>query len=134
MKGILEEGKELMEEDAEDAVMDAGLIAGAQRVEHYEMAAYGSLKTWATQLGEEEAAELLEETLNEEKEADEKLTEIAESSVNAAAAEGGEEGEESEAGGGSSHESETELEEVGSRAARSGRPKQGSELGSNRRR
>ena len=61
------------------------MIAVAQRVEHYEMAAYGSLKTWATQLGENEAAQLLEETLNEEKKADEKLSQIATSGVNAQA-------------------------------------------------
>jgi ferritin-like metal-binding protein YciE len=88
MKGLLEEGKQLMEEEAEEAVRDAGLIAGAQRVEHYEMAAYGSLKRWATALGEEEAAALLEQTLDEEKAADEKLSEIGESSVNAKAAQG----------------------------------------------
>jgi ferritin-like metal-binding protein YciE len=87
LKGLLEEGKELMEEDAEPAVMDAGLIAGAQRVEHYEMAAYGSLRTWAEQLGEEEAVGLLEQTLEEEKEADQILSEIA-MTVNPEAAEG----------------------------------------------
>ena len=77
LKGLLEEGKELMEEDAEPAVMDAGLIAGAQRVEHYEMAAYGSLRTWAEQLGDQKAGRLLEQTLNEEKEADQALSELA---------------------------------------------------------
>jgi ferritin-like metal-binding protein YciE len=87
LKGLLEEGKELMEEDAEPAVMDAGLIAGAQRVEHYEMAAYGSLRTWAEQLGEEDAVPLLEQTLEEEKEADRILSEIA-MTVNPEAAEG----------------------------------------------
>jgi ferritin-like metal-binding protein YciE len=86
LKGLLEEGKELMEEDAEPAVMDAGLIAGAQRVEHYEMAAYGSLRTWAQQLGDQKASRLLEETLNEEKEADQALSEIA-SAINSEAAE-----------------------------------------------
>jgi ferritin-like metal-binding protein YciE len=86
LKGLLEEGKELMEEDGEPAVMDAGLIAGAQRVEHYEMAAYGSLRTWARQLGDQKASRLLEETLNEEKEADQALSEIA-SAINSEAAE-----------------------------------------------
>jgi len=76
LKGLLEEGKELMEEDTEPAVMDAGLIAGPQRVEHYEMAAYGSLRTWAEQLGEEDAVPLLEQTRGEEKEADQILSEM----------------------------------------------------------
>jgi len=82
MRGILEEGEEVVSEGSEGPVRDAGLIAGAQRVEHYEMAVYGSLKTWAEQLNDEQAAQLLEETLNEEKKADQKLTQIAESSVN----------------------------------------------------
>lgn len=85
MRGILDEGEKTITEGEQGAVLDAGLIAGAQRVEHYEMAAYGSLKTWATQLGENEAAQLLEETLNEEKKADEKLSQIATSGVNAQA-------------------------------------------------
>src|ERR1043165_5052564 len=86
MKGLIEEGQQLMEEDAEPAVREAGLIAAAQAVEHYEIAAYGSLNTWASQLQEESAADLLDETLEEEKEADEKLTEIAENLVNPQAA------------------------------------------------
>ena len=98
LKGLLEEGKELMDEDAEPSVMDAGLIAGAQRVEHYEMAAYGSLRTWAEQLGEEEAVELLEETLEEEKEADQVLSEIART-INPQAAEEIEESSEKSAKG-----------------------------------
>jgi len=77
MKGLIEEGEEVMGEDATEALKDAALIGAAQRVEHYEMAAYGTARTLAERLGNEEAAELLEETLNEEKEADEKLTEIA---------------------------------------------------------
>jgi ferritin-like metal-binding protein YciE len=79
MKGLIEEGEELIKEDAGDA----GLICGAQKVEHYEIATYGSLATWAEILGEEDAVKLLNETLNEEKAADDKLTEIAESVVNA---------------------------------------------------
>src|SRR5205823_5341538 len=75
MKGLIEEGEEIVEEDSEPAVKEAGLIAAAQAVEHYEIAAYGSLKTWASQLQEGNAADLLNETLDEEKEADEKLTE-----------------------------------------------------------
>jgi ferritin-like metal-binding protein YciE len=88
MKGLVEEGKSLIEEKPDSQVLDAGLIAAAQRVEHYEMAAYGSLKAWAEELGESEAVELLEETLREEKEADETLSRIAESGVNSEAAQG----------------------------------------------
>jgi ferritin-like metal-binding protein YciE len=77
MEGLLEEGKELMSEDAEPEVMDAGLISAAQRVEHYEIAAYGTVKTYARLLGMSKAANLLDETLNEEKETDQKLTGLA---------------------------------------------------------
>lgn len=93
MDGLIEEGKEMMQEEAEPSVMDAGLIAAAQKVEHYEIASYGCLKTYANMLGYEEAAELLEETLDEEKNADSKLSEIAESFVNEQAV-AGEEAEE----------------------------------------
>jgi ferritin-like metal-binding protein YciE len=86
MEGLLEEGKEWMGEDADPAVMDAGLIAAAQRVEHYEIAGYGCARTFARQLGEEDAADLLQETLGEEAETDEKLTELAESIINVEAA------------------------------------------------
>jgi ferritin-like metal-binding protein YciE len=82
MEGLLEEGKELMGEDAEENVLDAGLIAAAQRVEHYEIAAYGSVRTFAETLGYDEAVSLLEQTLEEEKQADEKLTEVATTVVN----------------------------------------------------
>jgi len=82
MEGLVEEGKELMEEDAEPGVLDAGLIAAAQKVEHYEIASYGSARTWAERLGLDEAARLLQETLDEEKATDEKLTELALSAVN----------------------------------------------------
>ena len=84
--GIIEEGKRVMEEDFDDETMDACLIAGGQRSEHYEMAAYGTLVAWAKAMGHEEAAGLLEEILEEEKAADEKLTQIAEGGVNAGAA------------------------------------------------
>ena len=77
MEGLLEEGKELMGEDAEAEVMDAGLISAAQRVEHYEIAAYGTVKTYAELLGMSKAAKLLDETLNEEKDTDKKLTGLA---------------------------------------------------------
>ena len=82
MEGILEEGSELLEEDSDPEVLDAALIASAQRVEHYEMAAYGTLRTYARQLGFENHAELLQQTLDEEGEADKLLTQIAESTVN----------------------------------------------------
>lgn len=87
MEGIIEEGKELLEEDMEDEVRDAALIAAAQRVEHYEIAAYGTVRTYARLLGDEEAADLLQETLNEEGETDHKLTELAEGMVNLRATE-----------------------------------------------
>ena len=85
MEGLIEEGKELMEEDAEPEVLDAGLIAAAQRVEHYEIAAYGTARTYAEVLALDNAAKLLQQTLDEEKETDQKLTELAESSINARA-------------------------------------------------
>ena len=87
MQGLIEEGSDLIDEDAEDTVRDAGLIGAAQRVEHYEIAGYGTARALAEQLGHDEAAELLGETLEEEKATDEKLTELAESVVNVEAAE-----------------------------------------------
>jgi ferritin-like metal-binding protein YciE len=90
MEGLIKEGGETIEEDASPAAKDALLIAAAQRVEHYEIAGYGSVKTYANLLGEEEAARLLEQTLQEEVETDEKLTEMAES-INVEAEEGDEE-------------------------------------------
>jgi ferritin-like metal-binding protein YciE len=86
MEGLIEEGKELMEMEAEDSVLDAALIGAAQKVEHYEMATYGTLRTWATILGHEDAADLLQQTLDEEGEADKLLTDIAEELVNLQAA------------------------------------------------
>ena len=85
MQGVLEEGEELLEEKSEAEVLDAGLIGAAQRVEHYEMAAYGTARTHAQQLGYKHDVELLQQTLDEEKAADKKLTQIAEASVNAKA-------------------------------------------------
>jgi ferritin-like metal-binding protein YciE len=84
--GIIEEGSDLLQEDFEGPVLDAGIIAGAQRSEHYEIAAYGSVMAWAKALGLSELASLLDQTLDEEKAADEKLTALAESSVNVEAA------------------------------------------------
>jgi len=88
MEGLVKEGAEVMEEDFEEAVMDAALISAAQRVEHYEIAGYGTVIAFAEQLGEQEQASLLKETLEEEKETDEKLTELSKE-INAQAAEGG---------------------------------------------
>jgi ferritin-like metal-binding protein YciE len=85
MEGLLEEGKEIMEEEGAPEVIDAALISAAQRVEHYEMAAYGCLRTYAQLLGHEDAAELLQQTLGEEEAADEKLTELGEGGINQAA-------------------------------------------------
>jgi ferritin-like metal-binding protein YciE len=82
MEGLIEEGKEIMEEADGASVLDAGLIVAAQKVEHYEIAAYGSARAHAEQLGYVDAAEILQETLDEEVAADEKLTQIAESLVN----------------------------------------------------
>jgi ferritin-like metal-binding protein YciE len=92
--GIIEEGSNLLEEDFDGAVLDAGIIAGAQRAEHYEITAYGSVMAWAKQLGENEIAELLSETLEEEKSADEKLSALAEGTINVEAAQS--EGEDAE--------------------------------------
>jgi len=82
MEGLIEEGNEIMKEDAEPEVMDAGLIAAAQKVEHYEIASYGTARAWAQRLGYDKAARMLQETLDEESMANEKLTQIAESHVN----------------------------------------------------
>ena len=78
MMGILEEGSELMEKDMSNSVMDAGLIAAAQDVEHYEICTYGTLRTWAELLGHEEEARMLQQTLDEEGETDKKLSDLAE--------------------------------------------------------
>jgi ferritin-like metal-binding protein YciE len=96
MAGIIEEGNETMQEDAEGAVMDAALIAAAQRAEHYEIGAYGTCIEWARLMGHTEVVALLEQTLEEEKAADKKLTMLAESEINAAAIAEGGQGEEEE--------------------------------------
>ena len=85
MEGLIEEGAELIDEDAEDSVRDAGLIGAAQRVEHYEIAGYGTARALALCLGYDDAAEILGETLDEEKATDEKLSELAENTINAEA-------------------------------------------------
>jgi ferritin-like metal-binding protein YciE len=86
MQGIIEEGKEVMSEDAEDDVMDAALIGAAQKVEHYEIATYGTLCTYAELLGLRDAKKLLGQNLEEEKATDAKLTQLAESVINLEAA------------------------------------------------
>jgi len=88
MEGLIEEGKELMQEDAEPEVLDAGLIGAAQKVEHYEIAGYGTVRTYAQMLGNDQAARLLQQTLDEEGMTDKKLTRLAMQCINVEA-EGG---------------------------------------------
>jgi ferritin-like metal-binding protein YciE len=106
--GIIEEGKSIMDEDFDEATMDACLIAAGQRAEHYEMAAYGSLIAWARSMGHSEAVKLLQQNLNEEKAADQKLTSLAEGGINQDAAD-------------RAHPSDEEDEEDEDTPARSGR-------------
>ena len=108
MKNLFAEGDEMIAEAEDDATRDALMIAAAQKVEHYEMASYGTMRTWATLLGKNDAASLFQENLDEEKEADQKLTEIAESFVNQQAAQG-------------AGEQDQEEEESGRRGARNAR-------------
>lgn len=82
MEGVLKEGSELIKEKPDKEVLDAGLISAAQHVEHYEMAGYGTVRTWAQLMGHEDHAALLQQTLDEERETDETLTSLAESSIN----------------------------------------------------
>ena len=82
INGIIDEAKEFMKEFKDSPALDASLIAAAQAVEHYEISRYGTLKTWAGQLGLEEAADLLDETLDEEKNTDQRLTDLAQSAMN----------------------------------------------------
>ena len=95
MEGLVKEGSEVLDEDMQEDVKDAAIIATAQRVEHYEIAGYGTVRTYANLLGEDEATSLLEKTLDEEKETDDKLTQLAED-INVEA-EGGAEAEETDA-------------------------------------
>jgi ferritin-like metal-binding protein YciE len=85
MKGLIEEGSKMLKEKGDAAVRDAGIISAAQRIEHYEIAGYGSARTFAQKLGENGVAELLQKTLDEEGEADERLTQLAKSKINAEA-------------------------------------------------
>src|SRR6266700_4222411 len=82
MKGLIEEGSQILEEDGEESVLDAGIIVAAQKVEHYEIAAYGSVRTFAELLGKNKSAELLQTTLDEESETNETLNQLAEGIVN----------------------------------------------------
>ena len=91
MEGLIEEGKSLLKEDADPDVMDAGLIVAAQKVEHYEIAGYGAVCEYARMMGHTEALQLLERTLEEEKNADRKLNKLAEGGVNALAKRDGQE-------------------------------------------
>ena len=104
MAGILEEGKDIMSEDFDEPTMDASLIAAAQKVEHYEIASYGTVIAWAEAMGHTQAVKLLKQTLSEEEAADEKLSSIATSGINeeAASKAHGEEDEEEMAGAGAS--------------------------------
>jgi ferritin-like metal-binding protein YciE len=86
IEGIIDEGKQIMEEYADTPALDAGLLAAAQAVEHYEISRYGTLKTWANQLGHKDAVKLIDQTLAEEKKTDEALSKLAVSAVNAEAA------------------------------------------------
>jgi ferritin-like metal-binding protein YciE len=86
INGIIEEGKEVMEDFAESEALDAGILAAAQAVEHYEITRYGSLKAWARELGMTDAAQLIDQNLQEEKKTDQLLTELAEARVNTKAA------------------------------------------------
>ena len=85
LEGIVAEGAEMIEEEADDEVKDAGLISAAQRVEHYEMAGYGTARAYAELLGDQEGARLLQTTLEEERQTDEKLSKLAKSAINVAA-------------------------------------------------
>jgi ferritin-like metal-binding protein YciE len=86
MAGLVEEGKEMMGEDMDEETMDAALISIAQKVEHYEIASYGTVRTWASLLGDEQTAKLLQQTLDEEGKTDKLLTQMAEESINIEAA------------------------------------------------
>ena len=116
--GIIEEGKSIMEEDFEGDTMDACLIAAGQRAEHYEMAAYGTLVAWANAMGHADAARLLQESLDEEKAADEKLTALAEGGINQDAADMAHPGDEDE-----EEEAEPAMVGAGSKKAPAGKAK-----------
>lgn len=111
IQGILEEGSEVADADGDPAAIDAALIAGAQRVEHYEIAAYGTLRAYAQHLGYDRAAKLLQETLDEESQTDEKLTRLAVDNINQQAAEGGARSRRASSGGDTEGKTKEELYE-----------------------
>lgn len=115
--GIIAEGKTIMDEDFDELTMDACLIAAGQRAEHYEMAAYGTLVAWAEGMGHDDAAQLLQETLDEEKAADQKLSSLAEGGINQQAAEAAHSDEDEE----SDEDKEEEDEEPEDAPVRAGR-------------
>jgi ferritin-like metal-binding protein YciE len=125
MAGIIEEGSELLQEEEEGAVLDAAIIAAAQRSEHYEIGAYGTCVAWARLLGLDEVVGLLEQTLEEEKAADKKLTALAEQEINLAAANEGQEEEEGE-------EEERSVRSTGRRTSASSSRRQSSARGTTR--
>jgi ferritin-like metal-binding protein YciE len=116
--GIIAEGKSIMDEDFDEMTMDACLIAAGQRAEHYEMAAYGTLVAWAEGMGHADAARLLQETLDEEKAADEKLSSLAEGGINQQAAEAAHPDEDEESDEDNEEEAEEEQETAPMRAGR----------------
>ena len=120
MAGILEEGSELLKEDAEESVMDAMIIAGAQKVEHYEITSYGTAIAWAEALGLTDIVDLLGQSLAEEKAADEKLSALAESGINDAAT-AGESEEDEEAGTSGNRSSQAETSTTARSASANGR-------------
>ena len=126
--GIIEEGKSIMEEDLSAAALDASLIAAGQRAEHYEIAAYGTLVAWARQMGHDEAADLLQQVLEQEEAADAKLTTLAEGGINQAAAEGAHGEDDDEEQERSRRRSSRAM--AASRAASSSRPNSRSRSGS----
>lgn len=130
MAGLIEEGQEILEEDFEPDVLDAGIIAAAQKVEHYEIATYGTLRTFAETKGDTKSARILQEILEEEKDADRKLTELAEASINMEAespeGEEDEEWEEEDAGEGRSPRAGTSRQPgTGRQAGESSRRREG---------
>lgn len=119
MEGLIKEGNDIIEAEGEDSVRDAGLIIAAQKIEHYEIAGYGSARTIAELLGEDRAAELLQETQDEEEETDQRLTQLAEDVVNPEAASSTQEEEEE----GESEEEEEEPEEMKTTKSKSSKKK-----------
>ena len=127
MEGLIEEAQELIGEESEPEVLDAGLISKAQHVEHYEIAGYGTVRAYALLLGENDQASLLQKTLDEESETDELLTGLAEKSINLDAALAGEETEDREVIRGAATRADTGNKKSGSSSKSAGATKSGSE-------